>query len=176
LLRLSVAKGEEFYGHLRETFRKRMLAALTKDIHKALDDAFPFTVPPESSEAAAEKMIGAKADHEVDKIVEFMTGRNPGALEDGEDPEAPGTVKCLALLYRGEGAIEKIRNRLGKTNPEQAEDGSIRGHFGTNIMHNAAHASDEPANAERERKIVGLWEEEKPCDVKQIIDGYLASL
>ena len=43
-------------------------------------------------------------------------------------------------------------------------------------MHNAAHASDSRESAERERRIIGLWEDTVPCDVKQIIDEYLASL
>ena len=78
--------------------------------------------------------------------------------------------------YKGKNAIGKIRDRLGATNPEKAEDGSIRRIHGSDIMHNAAHASDSRESAERERRIVGLWEDAAPCDVKQIIDGYLAVL
>jgi hypothetical protein len=40
-------------------------------------------------------------------------------------------------------------------------------------MRNGAHASDSAANAERERKIVGMWEDAGGSDVKQVIDEYL---
>ena len=91
------------------------------------------------------------------------------------DPHAPGREKCLAVLYQGERAIEKIRERLGATRPSDAVPGSVRSDFGRDLMRNAAHASDSPENAERERRIVGLWREEGPSEVKQIIDRYLAA-
>ena len=45
---------------------------------------------------------------------------------------------------------------LGSTDPRKARPGSIRREFGTNIMINAAHASDSPENAVREMGIVAV--------------------
>ncbi len=66
--------------------------------------------------------------------------------------------RVLALVYRGEGAIKKVRAVAGATNPEQAEGGTIRGSFGrvttAGQFENVIHASSDPADAERE---VRLW-------------------
>lgn len=51
-----------------------------------------------------------------------------------------GRVVVLAL--EREIAIAKWREVMGATNPEKAEDGTIRKLFGTNIERNASHGSD----------------------------------
>jgi nucleoside diphosphate kinase len=66
----------------------------------------------------------------------------------------PGTEKCIALIYEGPEAVGKIREVLGPTDPSKAPPGSIRREFGSNIMVNAAHASDSSENAEREMRII----------------------
>ena len=50
----------------------------------------------------------------------------------------------------------------------------MRSIYGYDLMKNGAHASDSPESAERERKIVGLWEERGPCEVQEIIARYLS--
>lgn len=64
----------------------------------------------------------------------------------------------LALIYRGENAIKKVREVAGATNPEQAAPGTIRGSFGRittgGQFENVIHASSDPADAERE---CALW-------------------
>jgi len=62
----------------------------------------------------------------------------------------------------------QIRERLGVTDPAQAEAGTIRSDFGQNILQNAAHASDSIPSAIRERKIIGLYENTGD-DCKEII-------
>jgi nucleoside-diphosphate kinase len=69
------------------------------------------------------------------------------------------TDRVLVLVYHGEDAINKIRNIVGKTNPEDADPISIRGKYGrinskTGVFENVVHASDSEVNAEREIK---LW-------------------
>jgi nucleoside-diphosphate kinase len=64
----------------------------------------------------------------------------------------------LALVYAGEGAIERVRQLAGATNPEDAEPTSLRGAFGrmtrTGVMENVIHSSSDAADAERE---IRLW-------------------
>ena len=104
-----------------------------------------------------------------------MTGINPKDMTDPEEKAHASRTKCLALLYEGPNAIEKIRTTLGSTDPSKAEPGTVRSDFGRDLMRNGAHASDSPASATRERKIVGLpGDEPAPCSVKEIIDAYLA--
>ncbi len=66
--------------------------------------------------------------------------------------------KVLAMVYVGEGAIEKVRAIAGGTNPEQADPTSVRGQYGRitqkGIYENVIHASANPSDAEREIK---LW-------------------
>ena len=66
--------------------------------------------------------------------------------------------KVMALVYRGEDAIQKVRNICGSTNPEEADPVSIRGAYGRittkGVYENAIHASANPEEAEREIK---LW-------------------
>ncbi len=69
------------------------------------------------------------------------------------------TDRVMVLVYHGEEAIEKIREIVGKTNPEEAHPITIRGKYGrinskTGVYENVIHASDSEASAEREIK---LW-------------------
>ena len=72
--------------------------------------------------------------------------------------KAPGTEKCIALIYEGVEAVRKIREVLGPTDPSKAPPGSIRREFGQTIMVNAAHASDSPENAQRAIGILNIGE------------------
>ncbi len=66
--------------------------------------------------------------------------------------------KVLAMVYCGEGAIQKVRSIAGATNPEEADSVSIRGQYGRittkGIYENVIHASFNQQEAEREIK---LW-------------------
>ncbi|WP_018125348.1 nucleoside-diphosphate kinase [Desulfovibrio oxyclinae] len=64
------------------------------------------------------------------ELVEFMTS-------------GPAVVSIL----EGENAIARYRELMGATNPEQAEEGTIRKNFATNIQNNAVHGSDAPETA-----------------------------
>jgi nucleoside-diphosphate kinase len=69
------------------------------------------------------------------------------------------TDRVLALVYKGENAVDKIRKLAGETNPEKASPTSIRGkygriHSGTNVFENVIHCSDSIESAKRE---IALW-------------------
>ncbi|MCQ9204978.1 MAG: nucleoside-diphosphate kinase [Omnitrophica bacterium] len=69
-----------------------------------------------------------------------------------------GENRVMALVYFGEGAITKVRELAGATNPEEADPVSIRGAFGriltTGLFENVIHASSSNEESEREIK---LW-------------------
>src|SRR5438067_2334644 len=109
-----------------------------------------------------EKGRGAWGD-----IVEFMSGGRPSQIPSAQKGE-PGTEKCIAIVYQGEDAAQKIREVLGPTDPSKAPPGSIRKEFGQTIMINAAHASDSIENAQREMKIVQVDEN----NFKPLIDEF----
>jgi nucleoside-diphosphate kinase len=64
------------------------------------------------------------------ELVEFMT-------------RGPIVVACL----EGEDAINRYRSLMGATDPEKAEDGTIRKLYGTHVGENAVHGSDSPETA-----------------------------
>ena len=66
-------------------------------------------------------------------LVEFMTS-------------GPAVVQVL----EGEDAIKTNRRVMGATNPADAEEGTLRKLFATNIEHNAVHGSDAPETAKEE--------------------------
>src|SRR3979411_330789 len=104
-----------------------------------------------------EKLGHNKGRDALEDIVEFIAGaRRRTSLREKRD--APGTEKCIALVYRGEDAVRKIRDVLGPTDPAKAPPGSIRKEFGQTIMINAAHASDSVENAKREMGVVRVDE------------------
>ena len=59
-----------------------------------------------------------------------------------------GQSMVLALMK--ENAVEEWRKTIGATNPEDAEEGSIRKDFATSLSENAVHGSDSNENAIKE--------------------------
>jgi nucleoside-diphosphate kinase len=56
----------------------------------------------------------------------------------------------IAAVLKKDNAVEDYRKLLGTTNPETAEEGTIRKAFATNVTKNAAHGSDSDENAKIE--------------------------
>ncbi len=76
------------------------------------------------------------------ELVEFITG---GPL--------------VAMVLEGPNAIKAARQVIGATDPVEADAGSIRGEYGTEVTFNLVHGSDSPESAERE---TGIWFEGLP--------------
>ena len=55
----------------------------------------------------------------------------------------------VQVLY-GDDAVKKYREVMGATNPENAEDGTIRKLFALNVQENSVHGSDSNENAKKE--------------------------
>jgi nucleoside-diphosphate kinase len=108
-------------------------------------------------------------------LIEYITGLS-------HYPDMPGRRRVIAIVYQGDGAIQKVRGISGPTNPLQAREqnpGCIRS-LGTLVplvdgegntigqrMDNLIHASANPADAEREVK---LWF--KPGDIPPAMRAY----
>lgn len=56
----------------------------------------------------------------------------------------------VAAVLEGTGAIATVRKTMGKTNPGDAEPGTIRGDLGLEMGRNLIHGSDGPESAVRE--------------------------
>ena len=174
LLQMAVAQGEEFYGPLKDVFVEKLKGNVTQEVYRRLHDAFGFRFDMVDAEAVADRLAERNALAEFHRIVEYMTGVNPEDVTDPAERATASRAKCLALLYEGPDAIDKIRKVLGSTDPTKAEPGTVRSDFGRDLMRNGAHASDSPPSAMRERRIIGMVQTETgSCDVSEIIGEYL---
>lgn len=97
------------------------------------------------------------------ELVRYLTG------------EIHNIRRVIAFVYYGEDAIQRIRDLVGSTNPEEANPVSIRGAYGrittTGVFENIVHASSSREDAEKEIK---LWFKpneivEKLYPVKEVI-------
>ena len=155
--RMSVAEASEFYGPVREVLRSKLKEVVASKARVAVEKELGFAVPAAIEQKLGELLGPLFGDNQFDNIVRFMAGRSPSECPPAEQNQ-PGSEKCIALVYEGVGAVGKIRDVLGPTDPSKAPPGSIRREFGSSIMVNAAHASDAPESAIRELGIV------KPAD------------
>ncbi len=174
LVQMSVNQANEFYGFLRGVFVKKLKGVVVQKLQRMVEEsrAFDFPVSEEQLDGMADVLKEANAEREFSSIVEYMTGILPGQALSDEARSRPGASKCLALLYQGENAVTKIREKLGATNPELAQGGTVRHDYGADLLRNGAHASDSPASAERERAITGLAKG-TPNPVTQVIRPFL---
>jgi nucleoside diphosphate kinase len=171
MVRMSAAQGEEFYGALRDDFRRKLKFLIANKVKEGIKDLFNFEISDDEYHAMADVIAEKNADHEFSLIVKYMTGVDPSRVAPS-DRNKPGMHRTLALLYRGPNAVLKIRERLGVTDPAKADAGTIRSDFGQNIRENAAHASDSIPSAIRERKIICFYDDAGD-DCKKIIMNWL---
>ena len=81
------------------------------------------------------------------KLIDHMTG----GLHKNEN--------VLAIAYKGENAIKKLRDLAGDTHPEEANPHTLRGKYGrvqtqNDCFENVVHVSDSEETAEKE---INLW-------------------
>lgn len=53
----------------------------------------------------------------------------------------------VVLILKHENAVEEFRKLIGSTDPQKAEEGTIRRMFASSLQMNAVHGSDSPENA-----------------------------
>ncbi len=165
VLPMSTAQAMEFYGPVREFLRTKLKDGVSAKAKELLEKEFGFKISEADQKVLGDVLGPLQGDAQFDNIVRFMSGRAPGEIPKG-DWAKPGTEKCIALVYEGVGAVNKIRDVLGPTDPSKAPPGSIRREFGSTIMVNAAHASDSAENAQREFGIVQPGEN----NFKQVVE------
>lgn len=158
LLRMSLAEALEFYGPVQPVLRDKLGGMAVERACKVLAEEFGYDMPPSVQGALAETLGPSFGDHQFFSIMNFMTGRWAPDVH-GDDVNAEGTVCCMTLVYAGKNAVDKIRDILGPTDPSKAAPGTVRRELGTDVMVNAAHASDSPENALREIGIVKVEED-----------------
>jgi nucleoside diphosphate kinase len=167
LHRMSVAEAMEFYGPVREILRTRLKDVVASRATAVLEKEFGFKVPPAEQQKLGDILGPAFGDNQFENIVRFMSGCAPSDCPP-EKRDEPGSEKCIALVYEGPNAVQKIRDVLGPTDPSKAPPGSIRREFGQTVMVNAAHASDSEDNAKREIGIIKIADN----NFKRVVESF----
>ncbi|QTM99656.1 nucleoside-diphosphate kinase [Sediminibacillus dalangtanensis] len=94
-----------------------------------------------SDELAGEHYGEHKGKPFYDELVSFIT-----------------SSPVFAMVWEGDNVIAAARQMMGKTNPQEASPGTIRGDYGISVGKNVIHGSDSSESAERE---INLFFEEQ---------------
>jgi nucleoside diphosphate kinase len=157
-INMSVTQAEQFYEKIPEILKNKFQESGWERVAEALGHALGLEIPKETAIKVTEHLAPLYAKNQFEQLIRFMTGYLPSRCTP-EDRDKPGTEECLAIVYKGYDAVRKIRNLVGATDPRKAGYGSIRREFGTDVMVNAAHASDSVQSAEREIAILKVAED-----------------
>ena len=153
----------EFYGPVEEALRGKLAPLFGQKAAELLEREFEVSLSDHAKDLLTESFGREYAQSQFRDIIEFMSGMRPGS-------SGSKNVKTMILIYEGEGAVEKIREVLGPTDPLKAPGGTVRREFGSNVMVNTAHASDSTESFNREQAIVKVGEN----SLRDIIEEYLA--
>ena len=107
------------------------------DINKIIEENNLIIIAQKKIKLSEEKAKGFYIIHKdkpfFNDLIEYMTS-------------GPVIVQVL----EGDNAVEKYRKIMGATNPENAEEGTIRKKHALNIQENSVHGSDSEENAKIE--------------------------
>jgi nucleoside diphosphate kinase len=168
---MTVAQAEEFYGPVVAALTRKFKDIGGGRLVGAIEREFHFVPPPKVLDDVCQRLGPAFAKAQFDDIVQFMTGFRPDDVPVARRSKA-GKEGCLAIVYEGVNAVNKIRDILGPTDPSKAKPGSVRREFGSNIMVNAAHASDSAENARREMDIIDVAGD----TIRPVVDFFYGSV
>lgn len=166
---MSVAQAEAFYGPVLDVLMDKLCEPSGKRARMAVEEEFGVPLTAETEKQLGALMGPIAGRNHWENIVQFMCGTRPSQSPQDQRDE-PGSEKCVAIIYQGVDAVQKIRTILGPTDPSKAPSGTIRREFGQSMMINAAHASDSPENAKREMDIIRVTEN----NLKPLLNSHLS--
>lgn len=77
----------------------------------------------------------------------------------------------LVMVWEGENAVASVRTMMGKTNPQDALPGTIRGDLGQQTGRNLVHGSDSVESAKREIQL--FFNDYEVVDWRRSVDSWL---
>ncbi|WP_100010796.1 nucleoside-diphosphate kinase [Lentibacillus sediminis] len=101
-------------------------------------------------EAKGFKLAGAKLMNITDELAKTHYGEHKDKPFFGELVDFITSGPVFAMVWEGENVIGTAREMMGKTNPQEAAPGTIRGDFGVTVGKNIIHGSDSAESASRE--------------------------
>ena len=124
-----------------------------------------FMIKPDGVERAlTNEIIAIVEDHDfnITKKKEMHIDEDMAKLHYAEHHDKPffndliefiTSGPVVAMELEGEEAVSRLRELMGATNPSDAEPGTIRAKYGTELEKNVVHGSDSPESAQRELNI-----------------------
>ncbi|MCE7791007.1 nucleoside-diphosphate kinase [Salipaludibacillus sp. CUR1] len=95
-------------------------------------------------------LAGAKIMQISKDLAETHYGEHKERPFFGELVDFITSGPVFAMVWEGDGVIAEARKMMGKTNPKEADPGTIRGDFGVQVSMNIIHGSDSEESAKRE--------------------------
>ncbi|ADG13230.1 Nucleoside-diphosphate kinase [Methanocaldococcus infernus ME] len=118
-----------------DAVRRKLIGKIIERIENKNLDIVKMKMVKLTKEEAEEFYKEHKGKEFYNSLVEFMTSE-----------------RIVVMVIEGENCINIIRKLIGKTDPAEAEPGTIRGDFALKLPENVVHASDSKESAEREIK------------------------
>ena len=124
-----------------------------------------FMIKPDGVERAlTNEIIAIVEDHDfnITKKKEMHIDEDMAKLHYAEHHDKPffndliefiTSGPVVAMELEGEEAVSRLRELMGATNPSDANPGTIRAKYGTELEKNVVHGSDSPESAQRELNI-----------------------
>jgi len=96
------------------------------------------------------QLVGAKLMTIPVELAEQHYGEHKGKPFYDDLVQFITSGPVFAMVWEGENVVELTRKMMGKTNPKDAEPGTIRGDYCMYVSKNIIHGSDSKESAERE--------------------------
>ncbi|MDV7105299.1 nucleoside-diphosphate kinase [Vibrio sp. TH_r3] len=101
-------------------------------------------------EKAGLNIIAAKMLHLTDEQASGFYAEHEGKEFFSGLKEFMTSGPVMVQVLEGENAIERYRELMGTTNPENAACGTLRNDYALSMRFNSVHGSDSPTSAARE--------------------------
>lgn len=113
--------------------RKGLIGEVTKRIQEAGFEILAMKMTRLTQDTAGGFYAVHKERPFYDELCEFMS-----------------SGPCVPMILEKENAIEDFRTFIGATNPDEAEEGTIRADFADSVGENIIHGSDSVENGKKE--------------------------
>ncbi|MBC2267878.1 nucleoside-diphosphate kinase [Listeria sp. FSL L7-0083] len=77
----------------------------------------------------------------------------------------------FAMVLEGDDVIKTARQMMGKTNPLEADSGTIRAEYAIHTNRNVIHGSDSPESAKREIQL--FFEPHEILSYEKVVDAWI---
>ncbi|MBB5355799.1 MULTISPECIES: nucleoside-diphosphate kinase [Anoxybacillus] len=117
------------------------------------------------------QLVGAKLMQVSRELAEQHYAEHKERPFFGELVEFITSGPVFAMVWEGENVIATARQMMGKTNPQEALPGTIRGDFGLTVGKNIIHGSDSKESAAREIQL--FFKEEELVSYNKLMNEWI---